>query len=154
MSKIGIACKTSLSHGFGHLVRQSHIARVLQSRGAEIIFFIPDYSPAQDWLDRCQFPHKTLNDPLALTEKETGPLDLIILDITMPFFDGMEWLEITRRYSKHADLPIVMLSGKTSDSDISGALEKGAVAYLTKPLDANELLAVISEQLATASQTF
>ena len=65
----------------GHLVRQTHIAKILRNRGAEITFFIPNYPPAQVWLDRCQFPHKTLNDPLALTEKETGPLDLIILDI-------------------------------------------------------------------------
>ena len=65
----------------GHLVRQTHIAKILRNRGAEITFFIPNYPPAQVWLDRCQFPHKTLNDPLAHTEKETGPLDLIILDI-------------------------------------------------------------------------
>ena len=65
----------------GHLVRQTHIAKILRNRGAEITFFIPNYPPAQVWLDRCQFPRKTLNDPLALTEKETGPLDLIILDI-------------------------------------------------------------------------
>ena len=65
----------------GHLVRQTHIAKILRNRGAEITFFIPNYPPAQVWLDRCQFPRKTMNDPLALTEKETGPLDLIILDI-------------------------------------------------------------------------
>ena len=81
MAKIGISCKTSFPQGMGHLVRQTHIAKILRNRGAEITFFIPNYPPAQVWLDRCQFPRKTLNDPLALTEKETGPLDLIILDI-------------------------------------------------------------------------
>ncbi|MBT4105003.1 MAG: hypothetical protein HOE81_09190 [Nitrospina sp.] len=79
MAKIGIVCKTSFSQGMGHLVRQCHIAKILQDRGAEITFFIPDYPPAESWLDRCQFPRKILNDPL--TEKETGPLDIIILDI-------------------------------------------------------------------------
>ncbi len=81
MAKIGIVCKTSFSQGMGHLVRQTHIAKILRKREAEIIFFIPDYPPAQSWLDQYQFPHKILNDPLALTEKETAPLDLIILDI-------------------------------------------------------------------------
>ena len=81
MAKIGISCKTSFPQGMGHLVRQTHIAKILRNRGAEITFFIPNYPPAQVWLDRCQFPRKTLNDPLALTEKETRPLDLIILDI-------------------------------------------------------------------------
>ena len=79
MAKIGIVCKTSFSQGMGHLVRQCHIAKILQDRGAEITFFIPDYPPAESWLDRCQFPREILNDPL--TEKETGPLDIIILDI-------------------------------------------------------------------------
>ena len=79
MAKIGIVCKASFSHGMGHLVRQCHIAKILQDRGAEITFFIPDYPPAESWLDRCQFPREILNDPL--TEKETGPLDIIILDI-------------------------------------------------------------------------
>jgi len=79
MAKIGIVCKASFSHGMGHLVRQCHIAKILQDRGAVITFFIPDYPPAESWLDRCQFPREILNDPL--TEKETGPLDIIILDI-------------------------------------------------------------------------
>ena len=79
MAKIGIVCKTSFSQGMGHLVRQCHIAKILQDRGAVITFFIPDYPPAESWLDRCQFPREILNDPL--TEKETGPLDIIILDI-------------------------------------------------------------------------
>ena len=65
MAKIGIVCKTSFSLGMGHLVRQTHIAKILQDRGAKITFFIPDYPPAQVWLDRCQFPRKTLDNPLA-----------------------------------------------------------------------------------------
>ncbi len=81
MAKIGIVCKTSFSQGMGHLVRQCHIANVLRSREIEIVFFIPDYPPAQAWLDQCQLPHNILNDPLSLTEKETAPLDLIILDM-------------------------------------------------------------------------
>ena len=43
MAKIGIVCKTSFSQGMGHLVRQTHIAKILRKREAEIIFFIPDY---------------------------------------------------------------------------------------------------------------
>ena len=52
MAKIGIVCKTSFSQGMGHLVRQTHIAKILRKREAEIIFFIPDYPPAQSWLDQ------------------------------------------------------------------------------------------------------
>jgi spore coat polysaccharide biosynthesis predicted glycosyltransferase SpsG len=75
MAKIAIYCKASFSHGMGHLVRQSHIAKILRKRGNEITFFIPNYSPAQIWLDQCGVPHQTLSD----LEKVCG--DLIILDV-------------------------------------------------------------------------
>jgi UDP-2,4-diacetamido-2,4,6-trideoxy-beta-L-altropyranose hydrolase len=81
MSKIGIFCKSSFSHGLGHLVRQTHIAKSLQSRGIETTFFIPDYPPAKAWLDKHNLSSKTLNDPLSVTENETATLDLILLDI-------------------------------------------------------------------------
>jgi UDP-2,4-diacetamido-2,4,6-trideoxy-beta-L-altropyranose hydrolase len=75
MAKIAIFCKASFSHGMGHLVRQSHIAKILRDRGNEITFFIPDYSPAQRWLDQCGLPHQTSTD----VEHVSG--DIIILDV-------------------------------------------------------------------------
>lgn len=59
----------------GHLVRQSHIAKILRDRKNEITFFIPDYSPAQLWLDQCGLPHQTASDVEKVIE------DLIILDV-------------------------------------------------------------------------
>ena len=41
MAKISIFCTASFSHGMGHLVRQSHIAKILRNRGNEITFFHP-----------------------------------------------------------------------------------------------------------------
>lgn len=75
MAKISIFCTASFSNGMGHLVRQSHIAKTLRNRGNEITFFIPDYLPAQIWLDQCRFSHQTSSD----LEKVCG--DLIILDV-------------------------------------------------------------------------
>ena len=75
MAKIAIFCKASFSHGMGHLVRQSHIAKILRNRGNEIIFFTPDYSPAQLWLDQCGLSHQT-----SINAKQVSS-DLIILDV-------------------------------------------------------------------------
>ena len=75
MKKIAIFCKASFSQGMGHLVRQSHIAKILRDRGNAITFFIPDYLPAHLWLDQYELSHKTSNQ----AEKVSG--DLIILDI-------------------------------------------------------------------------
>lgn len=73
MAKIGISCKASFSQGMGHVIRQSHIAKILRDRGHEITFFVPDYPPARHWLDQCGLPHQVSID------QETD--DLIILDI-------------------------------------------------------------------------
>ena len=75
MAKISIFCTASFSHGMGHLVRQSHIAKILRNRGNEIIFFTPDYSPAQLWLDQCGLSHQTSTDAKQVSS------DLIILDV-------------------------------------------------------------------------
>ena len=75
MAKIAIFCKASFSHGMGHLVRQSHIAKILRNRGNEITFFTPDYSPAQLWLDQCGLSHQTSTDVKQVSS------DLIILDV-------------------------------------------------------------------------
>lgn len=75
MANIAIICKVSHSQGMGHLVRQSHIAKKLRERGNEITFFIPDYPPAQNWLDHFGFTHTKSND----TEKISS--DVLILDI-------------------------------------------------------------------------
>jgi spore coat polysaccharide biosynthesis predicted glycosyltransferase SpsG len=75
MAKIAIFCKASFSHGMGHLVRQSHIAKILRNRGNEINFFTPDYSPAQLWLDQCGLSYQTLTDVKQVCS------DLIILDV-------------------------------------------------------------------------
>ncbi len=80
MAKIAIFCKASFSHGMGHLVRQSHIAKTLRDRGNEITFFIPDYSPAQLWLDRCDFSHQLSSDAEELSPNFFIE-DLIILDV-------------------------------------------------------------------------
>jgi spore coat polysaccharide biosynthesis predicted glycosyltransferase SpsG len=75
MAKIAIFCKASFSHGMGHLVRQSHIAKILRNRGNKITFFTPDYSPAQLWLDQCGLSHQTSTDAKQVSS------DLIILDV-------------------------------------------------------------------------
>ena len=75
MAKIAIFCKASFSQGMGHLVRQSHIAKILRNRGNEINFFTLDYSPAQLWLDQCGLSHQTLTDVKQVSS------DLIILDV-------------------------------------------------------------------------
>ncbi len=69
---------------------------------------------------------------------ELGP-DLILLDLGLPDLDG---LEVIRRLQREdPGLPIVVLSARNDSSDKIVALDLGAVDYVTKPFDMNELLA-------------
>ncbi len=65
---------------------------------------------------------------------------LILLDWMLPIYDGMV---VLRRIRKQSDVPIMMLTAKTTASDISSALDQGLDAYLTKPFQIEEFLARI-----------
>lgn len=69
-----------------------------------------------------------------------GP-DLILMDIGLPGMDGIEATKALRRDHRTADIPIIMLTGRTGAKDVVRGLEAGAEEYLAKPFDLTELLA-------------
>jgi len=64
--------------------------------------------------------------------------DLIILDIMLPYYDGFEVAEKVR--AKSPQMPILMLTARTTAEDKVRGLEAGADDYLTKPFNLHELL--------------
>jgi len=66
--------------------------------------------------------------------------DLVILDIMIPIIDGYE---VCRRIRKWSQVPVIMLSGKSDESDKVQCLDIGADDYITKPFGMEELLARI-----------
>jgi two-component system, OmpR family, KDP operon response regulator KdpE len=66
--------------------------------------------------------------------------DLIILDLGLPDFDG---IEVTRRLREWSQTPIIILSVREAEKDKIAALDKGADDYLTKPFGTGELMARI-----------
>jgi two-component system alkaline phosphatase synthesis response regulator PhoP len=67
--------------------------------------------------------------------------DLILLDLMLPQMDGLEVCKILKRDSKTENIPIMMLTAKSSESDIVTGLELGADDYLTKPFSPKVLIA-------------
>jgi two-component system, OmpR family, alkaline phosphatase synthesis response regulator PhoP len=61
--------------------------------------------------------------------------DLMLLDVMMPKMDGYEVLARLRQDEATRDLPVVLLSAKSSDTDRDLGLKAGATAYITKPFD-------------------
>lgn len=76
----------------------------------------------------------------ALTELVSGNIDLMLLDLGLPDFDGMEVIKKVREWN---DLPIIVVSARDQDKEKAAALDAGADDYLTKPFSATELMARI-----------
>jgi two-component system KDP operon response regulator KdpE len=66
--------------------------------------------------------------------------DIIILDLGLPDFDGVE---VTRRLREWSQTPIIILSVREAENDKIAALDAGADDYLTKPFSTGELMARI-----------
>jgi two-component system KDP operon response regulator KdpE len=77
--------------------------------------------------------------------------DIIILDLGLPDFDG---IEVTRRLREWSETPIIVLSVREAENDKIAALDAGADDYLTKPFGTGELMArmrVVMRRLAGKS---
>ncbi len=65
--------------------------------------------------------------------------DAIFLDVMLPDGDGFDILSLLRRHPTYTNLPIIMLTAKTSREDIERGLALGADGYITKPYGRNSL---------------
>jgi len=74
----------------------------------------------------------------ALHLAREGHPDLIVLDLMLPGIDG---LEVCRTLRDESDVPIIMLTAKTTDQDKLTGLDLGADDYVTKPFSPRELAA-------------
>lgn len=74
----------------------------------------------------------------ALSEVESDPPDLLIVDLGLPDVDG---LEVCRAVRERSVIPIIVLSARHSEKDKVAALDLGADDYVTKPFGPDELLA-------------
>lgn len=78
-----------------------------------------------------------------LKSKELQP-DVILMDIVMPEMNGFQ---ATRQISRNAEtkhIPVVIVSTKSQETDRVWGKRQGAKEYLTKPVDENELMRVIT----------
>jgi two-component system, OmpR family, KDP operon response regulator KdpE len=76
---------------------------------------------------------------VALAQIRRMPPDVLVLDLGLPDLDGLEVIRELRDYGP--ELPIIVLSARTGSHDKVAALDLGAVDYVTKPFDMNELIA-------------
>lgn len=82
---------------------------------------------------------------LSVAERET--LSLIVLDLMLPKFDGLEVCRRLKRNQVTAHIPIIMLTAKGEESDRVVGLELGADDYVVKPFSVRELIARVKAVL-------
>ncbi|GAA1172545.1 HAMP domain-containing protein/signal transduction histidine kinase/ActR/RegA family two-component response regulator [Kitasatospora gansuensis] len=75
---------------------------------------------------------------------------LVLMDIMMPEMDGYATTEAIRRMPQYAGLPIIALTAKAMKGDKEKSLEAGATDHVTKPVEADHLLAVMRHWLPAA----
>ncbi|MEX0609561.1 MAG: response regulator [Balneolaceae bacterium] len=83
----------------------------------------------------------------ALKLMKTLSPNLVISDIMMPEMNGIEFVNALRAKEKFEHLPVIFLSAKNLDEDMSTGLSSGADIYLTKPIRSNLLLTQIEAVL-------
>jgi CheY-like chemotaxis protein len=74
---------------------------------------------------------------------DVGRPTLVVLDVDLPRVDGFEILERIKSTDGLRSIPVVVLSGSTSEEDIDRAYALGANAYLSKPMDVVEHLSTL-----------
>ena len=74
-------------------------------------------------------------------------IDLLLLDLTMPDVDGLEFCKTIRQMTKFRDLPIVMVTARDGLIDKMKGQIAGTNKYLTKPFEPEELLEVVNKYI-------
>jgi DNA-binding response OmpR family regulator len=105
----------------------------------------------RDYLEHAGFTVLTAADARgALQLAGTRKPDLLILDLGLPDRDG---LDVARQLRKTTEMPIIMLTARTEESDTLVGLELGADDYVTKPFSPRELVARVRAVLRRSDGT-
>jgi DNA-binding response OmpR family regulator len=102
----------------------------------------------RDYLAHAGFQVTSASDgPAALAAYRSSRPDLIILDLGLPGLDG---LDVARELRKSSNVPIIMLTARSDETDKLIGLELGADDYITKPFSPKELVARVRSVLRRA----
>ena len=82
-----------------------------------------------------------------LRKLAASKFDLILTDINMPIMDGLKLVKRVRSDPMHKDTPIIIITTEGSTEDRMRALQLGANAYITKPIQAPQVIAKVKELL-------
>lgn len=109
---------------------EPHIGRIIQLKLEQGPYQVTLVADGREALD-------------VLTSHE--PIDVVLLDIMMPYVSGLEVLAEARAMEHRRETPVIILTAKGQDADRHQALELGATDFFTKPFSPKKLLARVDE---------
>ena len=94
---------------------------------------------------RSLVPQVAETGPHGLALLQEAEFQVVLLDMMLP---GMRGTDVLRKIrATHQTLPVILLTGNANAKDGIAGMKEGASAYLTKPVDLNELLRVVQEMV-------
>ncbi|MEW6068835.1 MAG: response regulator [Nitrospirota bacterium] len=84
----------------------------------------------------------------ALKKLSSEKIDIILADINMPVMDGLKLLSLVKSNPVYKNIPVIMITTEGAEEDKKKAIAIGASNYLTKPIQTQELLKIVSEYLS------
>lgn len=83
----------------------------------------------------------------ALKKLQAGKFDILITDINMPIMDGLKLVSMVRKDENHKEIPIIIITTEGAQEDRERALALGANAYITKPIQAPQVINTVKKLL-------
>ncbi|MCC3407945.1 MAG: PAS domain-containing protein [Microcoleus sp. PH2017_10_PVI_O_A] len=133
--------------------KHAKITKISETSGLKQNILIVDDNPESLRLlskllsDRGYQVRPTLDGKLALKFARSTPPDLILLDIMMPGMDGYQVCEQLKAAPETKDIPVIFISSLNETFDKVKAFSLGAIDYITKPFQIEELVARVESQL-------
>jgi two-component system chemotaxis response regulator CheY len=84
----------------------------------------------------------------ALKKLSSEKIDIILADINMPIMDGLKLVSLVRGNASYKNIPIIIITTEGAEEDKKKALAIGANAYLTKPIQTQELLRLVNNYIS------
>jgi two-component system aerobic respiration control protein ArcA len=108
-------------------VMRNAIKRILESEGYKVLL-------AQDGLELSKI-------------LETTRLDMILLDVNLPWVDGLELCRLIKAHYNFKAVPLIIISARKDKGDVEKGIEAGADDYLIKPFDVDNMLSLVNRRL-------
>ncbi|MCB0343413.1 MAG: response regulator [Bdellovibrionales bacterium] len=78
---------------------------------------------------------------------DDSPIDLIILDVGLPWINGFELAKLMKEHEDLSDIPLIFVSARTNEDDLKKGFDVGADDYIKKPFDIEQIRSAVNTLL-------